>query len=129
MSRWRVTWHFWKLQVENSVQARPESPREALFVSTSVLRFSISTNRNAGDLETIRRRRAHCITDSVLAHGMAELLASAFSAVFHSTVVTYDEYCRDKEKNEWGSDTKLDKGQLFRLSYVSGPSSWRLSNS
>ena len=52
---------------------------------------------------------------------MAELLASAFSAVFHSTVVTYDEYCRDKEKNGWESDTKLDIGQLFRLSYVLGP--------
>ena len=71
--------------------------------------------------ETVWRRRAHSITDSVLAHGMAELLASAFSSVFHSTVVTYDEYCRDKEKNGWESDTKLDIGQLFRLSYVSGP--------
>lgn len=52
---------------------------------------------------------------------MADLLAAAFSSVFQSTVVTYDEYCREKDKKGWQSDTKLDIGQLFRLSYVSGP--------
>ena len=52
---------------------------------------------------------------------MADLLAAAFSSVFQSTVVTYDEYVREKEKKGWESDTKLDIGQLFRLSYVSGP--------
>lgn len=69
------------------------------------------------------RRRAHrrATRDCPGFLSMAELLASAFSSVFHSTVVTYDEFCRDKEKEGWCSDTKLDIGQLFRLSYVSGP--------
>jgi len=52
---------------------------------------------------------------------MADLLAAAFSSVFQSTVVTYDEYCREKNKKGWQSDTKLDIGRLFHLRYVSGP--------
>ena len=51
--------------------------------------------------------------------GLSQLLASAFSATLDSTVVTYDQYEKDKEKST-ESFAELDIRQLFLISNVTG---------
>ena len=50
--------------------------------------------------------------------GVSSLLASAFSATLDSTVITYDQYKKEKEKGEYYEE--LDINRLFGLSQVVG---------
>ena len=51
--------------------------------------------------------------------GVSSLLASAFSASLDSPVITYDQYKREKEK-EQGYYKELDINGLFHLSHIAG---------